>query len=87
MSGMPGFRSRSRDETRNLKAPPDRADGQTMEGVETRTRKDREATLPGLVAAYRHREHGAFESFVRPDMTLTLAGSSRLAGTYQLGAL
>ena len=53
-----------------------------MEYVEPRTRRDREASLLGLAAAYQHRALGAFEAAVRPDMTLTLAGSSRLAGTY-----
>jgi len=53
-----------------------------MEYVEARTRKDREATLLGLAAAYQHRDLGVFENEVRPDMSLTLAGSSRLAGTY-----
>jgi ketosteroid isomerase-like protein len=47
------------------------------------TRLEREATLAQLASAYQRRELGAFERAVLPDMTLTLAGSSRLAGTYE----
>lgn len=45
-------------------------------------RVDREAVLLELASAYQRRELGVFEAAVRPDMTLTLGGSSRLAGTY-----
>ena len=45
-------------------------------------RVDREAVLLELASAYQRRELGVFEAAVRPDMTLTLGGSSHLAGTY-----
>lgn len=43
---------------------------------------DREVALLDLANAYGRGDFVAFERVVRPDMTLTLAGSSRLAGTY-----
>jgi ketosteroid isomerase-like protein len=52
----------------------------------TRTRREvqleRETTLVELANAYQRRDLAAFGAAVRPDMTLTWAGSSRLAGTY-----
>lgn len=43
---------------------------------------EREAVLLELAGAYQRRELAVFEAAVRPDMGLTLGGSSRLAGTY-----
>ncbi|HET9672598.1 MAG TPA: hypothetical protein VFQ40_07090 [Actinomycetota bacterium] len=43
----------------------------------------REGLIARLASAYQRRDLGAFEDEVRPDMTLTLTGSSRLAGTYR----
>lgn len=45
-------------------------------------RADREAALLELAGAYQRRELDVFEAVVRRDMRLTLAGQSRLAGTY-----
>ena len=45
-------------------------------------RVEREAVLLELAAAYQRRELDVFDAAVRPDMTLTLVGESRLAGTY-----
>jgi ketosteroid isomerase-like protein len=42
----------------------------------------REGSLAQLASAYQRRDLGAFEAACRPDMVLTLAGSSRLSGTY-----
>lgn len=42
----------------------------------------REETLAILANAYQRRDLSAFEETCRPDMTLTLAGKSQLAGTY-----
>lgn len=53
-----------------------------MEGARTEIQVEREAILLELATAYQRREFGVFEAAVRPDMTLTLGGSSRLAGTY-----
>jgi ketosteroid isomerase-like protein len=44
---------------------------------------EREGLLDRLATAYQRRDLDAFEEAVRPDMVLTLAGSSRLAGTYR----
>jgi len=46
-------------------------------------REAREATLDMLAGAYQRRDLEVFEAAVRSDMTLTLTGSSRLAGTYR----
>ena len=43
---------------------------------------DREAMLVDLASAYQRRDLPVFEAAVSPDMALTLAGTSRLAGTY-----
>ena len=43
---------------------------------------EREGLLARLAGAYQRRELEVFEEACRPDMVLTLAGSSRLAGTY-----
>lgn len=43
----------------------------------------REATVARLASAYQRREFEVFEKVVRPDMSLTLRGRSRLAGGYQ----
>jgi ketosteroid isomerase-like protein len=43
---------------------------------------EREGLLERLASAYQRRDLAVFEEVVRPDMVLTLAGSSRLAGTY-----
>lgn len=53
-----------------------------MDPVGVRTRKDREASLLGLAAAYQHRALTSFQAAVRSDVASTLAGTSRLAGTY-----
>jgi ketosteroid isomerase-like protein len=42
----------------------------------------REGLLSRLATAYQRRDLDAFESACRPDMVVTLAGSSRLSGTY-----
>lgn len=42
----------------------------------------REGLIARLASAYQRRDMAAFEDEVVPDMTLTLTGSSRLAGTY-----
>jgi hypothetical protein len=42
----------------------------------------REGLLARLATAYQRRDLDAFEAACRPDMVLTLAGSSRLSGTY-----
>ena len=43
---------------------------------------EREGLLARLASAYQRRELEVFEDACRPDMVVTLAGSSRLAGTY-----
>jgi ketosteroid isomerase-like protein len=43
---------------------------------------EREGLLARLATAYQRRELEVFEEACRPDMVVTLAGSSRLAGTY-----
>jgi ketosteroid isomerase-like protein len=43
---------------------------------------EREGLLSRLAVAYQRRDLGVFEDACRPDMVLTLAGSSRLSGTY-----
>jgi ketosteroid isomerase-like protein len=43
---------------------------------------EREGLLARLAVAYQRRDLDVFEAACRPDMVLTLAGSSRLAGTY-----
>ena len=43
---------------------------------------EREGLLARLAMAYQRRDFDVFEAACRPDMVLTLAGSSRLAGTY-----
>ena len=42
----------------------------------------REGLIFRLATAYQRRDLDAFEAACRPDMVLTLAGSSRLSGTY-----
>jgi ketosteroid isomerase-like protein len=54
-----------------------------MDPVRVRSRRDREASLLGLAAAYQHRALEAFEAVVRRDVALVLAGNSRLAGTFR----
>jgi ketosteroid isomerase-like protein len=46
-------------------------------------RIEREGLLARLASAYQRRDLAAFKEACRPDMVLTLAGSSRLAGTYE----
>ena len=53
-----------------------------MEVMKTQIQLDREATLVDLANAYQRRDLAVFEAAVSPDMALTLAGGSRLAGTY-----
>jgi ketosteroid isomerase-like protein len=53
-----------------------------MERTDAEIQVEREAVLLELATAYQRRELDIFEAAVRPDMTLTLGGSSRLAGTY-----
>lgn len=53
-----------------------------MELAKTQIQLDREATLVDLASAYQRRDLAVFEAAVSPDMALTLAGTSRLAGTY-----
>ena len=53
-----------------------------MELRKTQIQLDREATLVDLASAYQRRDLPVFEAAVSPDMALTLAGTSRLAGTY-----
>jgi ketosteroid isomerase-like protein len=48
----------------------------------TQIQLDREATLVDLASAYQRRDLSVFDAAVTPDMALTLAGASRLAGTY-----
>jgi ketosteroid isomerase-like protein len=43
----------------------------------------REGLIARLASAYQRRDLAAFEPDMRPDMVLTLTGSSRLAGTYR----
>jgi ketosteroid isomerase-like protein len=43
---------------------------------------EREGLLARLATAYQRRELDVFEAACRPDMVVTLAGSSRLSGTY-----
>ena len=43
---------------------------------------EREGLLAKLATAYQRRELDVFEEACRPDMVVTLAGSSRLSGTY-----
>jgi ketosteroid isomerase-like protein len=43
---------------------------------------EREGLLARLASAYQRRELEVFKEACRPDMVVTLAGSSRLAGTY-----
>jgi ketosteroid isomerase-like protein len=43
---------------------------------------EREGLLARLASAYQRRELEVFEEACRPDMVVTLAGTSRLAGTY-----
>jgi ketosteroid isomerase-like protein len=50
--------------------------------VSEAVRIQREGGLARLAIAYQRREMHVFEAVCRPDMVLTLAGSSRLAGTY-----
>ena len=54
-----------------------------MELRKTQIQLDREATLVDLASAYQRRDLPVFEAAVSPDMALTLAGTSRLAGTYR----
>ena len=42
----------------------------------------REGLFARLATAYQRRDLDVFEAACRPDMVVTLAGSSRLAGTY-----
>ena len=42
----------------------------------------REGLISRLATAYQRRDLDAFEAACRPDMVVTLAGSSRLSGTY-----
>jgi hypothetical protein len=44
--------------------------------------EEREGLLVLLATAYQRRDFDVFEAACRPDMVVTLAGSSRLAGTY-----
>jgi hypothetical protein len=44
-------------------------------------RIEREEMLANLALAFEQRAFNAFETFVRPDMTMTMAGRSRLSGT------
>lgn len=44
---------------------------------------EREGLLARLATAYQRRELDVFEDACRPDMVVTLAGSSRLSGTYR----
>jgi ketosteroid isomerase-like protein len=53
-----------------------------MELRKTQIQLEREATLVDLASAYQRRDLPVFEAAVSPDMALTLAGTSRLAGTY-----
>jgi len=53
-----------------------------MAPTQAEIQMDREAALLELATAFQRRDLGVFEGAVRPDMTLTLGGSSRLAGTY-----
>jgi hypothetical protein len=43
---------------------------------------EREGLFARLATAYQRRDLDVFEEACRPDMVVTLAGSSRLAGTY-----
>jgi hypothetical protein len=43
---------------------------------------EREGLLARLAVAYQRRDFDVFQAACRPDMVVTLAGSSRLAGTY-----
>jgi ketosteroid isomerase-like protein len=43
---------------------------------------EREGLLSRLASAFQRRDLEAFEPVMRPDMELTLPGTSRLAGTY-----
>jgi hypothetical protein len=43
---------------------------------------EREGLFARLATAYQRRDLDVFEEVCRPDMVLTLAGSSRLSGTY-----
>lgn len=54
-----------------------------MELMHTQIQVDREATLVDLANAYQRRDLAVFEAAVSPDMALTLAGGSRVAGTYR----
>ena len=51
--------------------------------MNTQIQLDREATLVDLANAYQRRDLAVLEAAVSPDMALTLAGGSRLAGTYR----
>jgi ketosteroid isomerase-like protein len=46
-------------------------------------RRRREEGFTALVQAFARRDHGALEGGVRPDVELTLRGSSWLAGKYR----
>jgi len=52
----------------------------------TRTQEryaEREGLLARLADAYQRRDFGVIEESMRPEVVLTLTGSSRLAGTYR----
>jgi ketosteroid isomerase-like protein len=53
------------------------------EEVPVEVRTERAATIAALADAFQRHDLDVFEQEVRPDMTLTLVGSSRLAGTYE----
>lgn len=53
-----------------------------MERIGAEIQLGRETLLLELAVAFQRRDLTIFEKSVRPDMTLTLAGSSHLAGTY-----
>jgi ketosteroid isomerase-like protein len=51
-------------------------------GTDRDVEVEREGLLARLAVAYQRRDFDAFQAACRPDMVVTLAGSSRLAGTY-----
>jgi hypothetical protein len=51
-------------------------------GTDREVEVEREGLLARLATAYQRRDFDVFEGACRPDMTVTLAGSSRLSGTY-----
>ena len=66
----------------SLKEQTCQSDSYGMGMTQEHLRSDREAALVDLASAYQRRDLPVFEAAVSPDMALTLAGSSRLAGTY-----